>query len=147
MLPWLAARGVEFVEQPLPRGQEADLPALFQDRPLPLYVDESVRIARDVPPLAHCVDGVNLKLMKCGGIREALRIIHTARACGLKVMIGCMSETSLAISAAAQLAPLADALDLDSHLNLNPDPFTGACYQDGRVVPNREPGLGVVRKG
>lgn len=79
MLQWLAERNVEFVEQPLPRGQEADLPALFHDRPLPLYVDESVCIAQDVPMLANCVDGVNLKLMKCGGIREAVRIIHADR--------------------------------------------------------------------
>lgn len=143
MLSWLAERGVEFVEQPLLRGQEADLPALHRDAPLPLYVDESVRQARDIPPLAHAVDGVNLKLMKCGGLREALRIIHTARAHGLKVMIGCMSETSLAITAAAHLGPLVDALDLDSHLNLNPDPFIGATYADGRVIPTDAPGLGV----
>ena len=89
------------------------------------------------------VDGVNLKLMKCGGLREALRIIHTARAHGLKVMIGCMSETSLAITAAAQLGPLVDALDLDSHLNLNPDPFTGAAYAEGIITPTNAPGLGV----
>ena len=143
MLQWLATRNVEFVEQPLPRGQEADLPALYHDRPLPIYVDESVRTAQDVPPLAHCVDGINLKLMKCGGIREALRIIHTAHACQLKVMIGCMSETSLAITAAAHLGSLADALDLDSHLNLNPDPYIGAMYFDGRVIPTDLPGLGV----
>ena len=143
MLSWLAERGVEFVEQPLLRGQEADLPALHHNAPLPLYVDESVRQARDIPPLANAVDGVNLKLMKCGGLREALRIIHTARAHGLRVMIGCMSETSLAITAAAHLGPLVDALDLDSHLNLNPDPFVGATYADGRVIPNDAPGLGV----
>ena len=143
MLSWLAKRGVEFVEQPLPRGQEADLPALHRNAPLPLYVDESVRQARDIPPLAHAVDGVNLKLMKCGGLREALRIIHTARAHDLKVMIGCMSETSLAITSAAHLGPLVDALDLDSHLNLNPDPFVGAIYTRGRVIPTDAPGLGV----
>ena len=145
MMMWLAARDVEFVEQPLPRGQEADLPAVYHNAPLPLYVDESVRVARDVPPLAQSIDGVNLKLMKCGGLREALRIIHTARAHGLKLMIGCMSETSLAISAAAQLGPLVDALDLDSHLNLNPDPYVGATYADGIVRPNDAPGLGVTR--
>ena len=143
MMVWLAARNVEFVEQPLPRGQEVDLPALHRNAPLPLYVDESIRQARDIPPLAGSVDGVNLKLMKCGGLREALRIIHTARAHGLKVMIGCMSETSLAITAAAHLGPLLDALDLDSHLNLNPDPFVGATYTTGRVVPTEAPGLGV----
>ena len=93
--------------------------------------------------LAHAIHGVNLKLMKCGGIGEALRIIHTAKAHGLKVMIGCMGESSLAISAGAQLGGLVDALDLDSHLNLLDDPFVGASYADGSVVANDAPGLGV----
>ncbi len=143
MLAWLAERGVLFVEQPLPRGREADLKTLHKNAPLPLYVDESVRTCRDIPPLAKYVDGVNLKLMKCGGLREALRIIHTARAHDLKLMIGCMSETSLAITAAAQLGSLVDELDLDSHLNLNPDPFTGAAYAEGIITPTNAPGLGV----
>ncbi len=142
-LDWLAERNVAFVEQPLPRGREADLAVLHKHAPLPIYVDESVRTARDIPPLAKNVDGVNLKLMKCGGLREALRIIHTARAHGLKLMIGCMSETSLAITAAAQLGSLVDELDLDSHLNLNPDPFVGATYANGTVSPTDAPGLGV----
>ncbi|HLV81801.1 MAG TPA: dipeptide epimerase [Chthonomonadaceae bacterium] len=145
MLPWLAARGVEFVEQPLARGEEAGLPAVHADSPLPIFVDESMSLAADIPPLAAHVDGVNLKLMKCGGLREALRIIHTARAHGLKVMIGCMSESSLAITAAAHLSPLADALDLDSHLNLHSDPFIGAILHEGRIVPGDAPGLGVQR--
>jgi L-alanine-DL-glutamate epimerase-like enolase superfamily enzyme len=143
MIPWLEDRGVEFVEQPLPRGQEADLPAIYFDSPLPIYADESIRVAADVPGLADRVDGVNLKLMKCGGLREAMRIIQVARAHGLKVMMGCMSESSLAITAAAHLSPLADALDLDSHLNLLPDPYVGAVLQNGRILPNDEPGLGV----
>lgn len=146
MIRWLAARGVEFVEQPLPRGQEADLPALHHDSPLPLFVDESVYRSSDIPPLAPYIEGVNLKLMKSGGIREAIRIIHTARACNLQVMIGCMSESALAITAAAQISPLVDALDLDSHLNLTNDPFTGAEWRDGRVLPNDLPGLGVLYK-
>ncbi len=143
MITWLAARGVEFVEQPLPRGQECDLPAIHANSPLPIFADESVYSAADIPPIAAGIDGVNLKLMKCGGIREALRIIHTARAHGLKVMIGCMSESSLAITAAAHISPLADALDLDSHLNLRDDPFIGADYSGGFVIPNDLPGLGV----
>jgi L-alanine-DL-glutamate epimerase-like enolase superfamily enzyme len=143
MVRWLAKRGVEFVEQPLPRGQEADLSAVSRDSPLPIFVDESVYVASDIPPLASHIHGVNLKLMKCGGLREALRILHTARAHGLQVMMGCMSESSLAITAAAHLSPLADALDLDSHLNLRPDPFAGAALQEGRIVPGDAPGLGV----
>ncbi len=146
MLIWLHARGVEFVEQPLRRGQEADLPALRHNAPLPLYLDETIRTACDIPAVARAVDGVNLKLMKCGGLREALRIIHTARAHNLKVMIGCMSETSLAITAAAHLAPLVDTLDLDSHLNLNPDPFVGATYSRGQIIAPDLPGLGVIRR-
>lgn len=144
MLRWLAERQVTFVEQPLRRGQESDLPAVRHDSPLPIFVDESVYMAADIPPLAAHVDGVNLKLMKCGGLREALRIIHVARAHGLQVMMGCMSESSLAITAAAHISPLADALDLDSHLNLLPDPYIGARWQDGRVVPTDAPGLGVM---
>src|SRR5205823_2842854 len=139
----LAERGVEFVEQPLARGQEADLPAVRHGSPLPIYVDESVYVAADLPAIVDGADGVNLKLMKCGGLREALRIVHTARAHGLMVMMGCMSESSLAISAAAHLSPLADHLDLDSHLNLRDDPFVGATFETGRVVPNDAPGLGV----
>lgn len=144
MLRWLADRGVEYVEQPLPRGQEDDLPAVLANRPLPVFVDESCRVAADVPGLAaRGVDGVNLKLMKAGGIREGLRVIHAARAHGLQVMMGCMSESSLAIAASAALSPFADHLDLDSHLNLLPDPFTGLGWRDGCVIPSDAPGLGV----
>jgi L-alanine-DL-glutamate epimerase-like enolase superfamily enzyme len=147
MIAWLAGRGVEFVEQPLARGRECELPDVHHNSSLPIYADESISMASDIPPLADRIDGVNLKLMKCGGLREALRIIHTARAHGLKVMMGCMSESSLAITAAACLSPLADALDLDSHLNLLNDPFVGAEYRAGRVVPNSLPGLGVRQVG
>lgn len=146
MMRWLAERGVEYVEQPLARGQEADLPAVLKDRPLPVFADESCRVAADVPRLAALgVDGVNLKLMKAGGIREGLRVIHAARAHGLQVMMGCMSESSLAIAASVALSPYADHLDLDSHLNLLPDPFTGLSWTGGRVLPSDTPGLGVER--
>jgi muconate cycloisomerase len=143
MMRWLADRGVEYVEQPLAKGREDELPALFSGRPLPLFADESCRVAEDVPRLADRVDGVNLKLMKAGGIRAGLRLIHAARAHGLSVMMGCMSESSLAISASAALSPYADHLDLDSQLNLAPDPFTGLRWTNGRVLPGDGPGLGV----
>lgn len=143
MIEWLAARGVEYVEQPLVRGRESDLAELHRSSALPIYADESIYLAEDIPPLAEHIDGVNLKLMKCGGITEAIRIIHTARAHNLRVMFGCMSETSLAITAAAQISPLSDELDLDSHLNLLPDPFAGAELVEGRIVPGDAPGLGV----
>jgi L-alanine-DL-glutamate epimerase-like enolase superfamily enzyme len=143
MCRWLAARGVEYVEQPLPRGAEDDLPYLHRESPLPIFVDESCFDSRDVVRLADRVHGVNIKLMKCGGLSEALRMVHTARALGLQVMYGCYSDSSLAISAASQIAPLADHLDLDSHLNLLDDPFIGAELHDGKVIPTRAPGLGV----
>lgn len=143
---WLADRGVELIEQPLAQGQEADLLRIHQGATLPIVADESIRTSADVAALADRVDGVNLKLMKCGGIDEALRIIHTARAHGLTVMIGCMGESSLAIGAGAQLAPFVDHLDLDSHLNLLDDPFDGPTFADGIVRPNDRPGLGVQWK-
>lgn len=144
MLPWLADQGVELVEQPLPAGQEARLAEVRADSPVPLFADESCRTAEDAARLAGLVDGVNLKLMKAGGVREGLRLIHTARAHGLRVMIGCMSESSLGISAAAALGAFADFLDLDSHLNLAQDPFHGLRWEEGRVVPSLAPGLGVA---
>jgi L-alanine-DL-glutamate epimerase-like enolase superfamily enzyme len=143
MCKWLAERGVAYVEQPLPVGREAELAAVRAASPIPLFADESCRFAADVPKLAGLVDGINLKLMKAGGIREGLRVIHTAKAHGLKVMMGCMSESSLAIAASVHLSPLADFLDLDSHLNLLPDPCCGLRWEEGRVLPSEAPGLGV----
>jgi L-alanine-DL-glutamate epimerase-like enolase superfamily enzyme len=143
MIEWLSNQGVDYVEQPLIRGTEHHFAALHRDSALPIYADESAAICADIPSLVGTVDGINIKLMKCGGITEALRMVHTARAHGLRVMYGCMSETSLAISAAAHISPLADELDLDSHLNLMPDPFIGAELVQGRIVPNSNPGLGV----
>ena len=100
----------------------------------------------DVPGLADRVDGVNLKLMKCGGVTEALRIVATARAHGLKTMIGCMGESSVAIAAGASLAALFDHIDLDSHLNLDPDPGEGAPFADGATLPENRPGHGGALK-
>lgn len=142
MMKWLAGRGVEFVEQPLEAGREADLPALYKNRPLPIFVDESCRFAADLPDWAESVDGVNLKLMKCGGITGALRIIAVAGALRLKTMAGCMSESSLSISAAAALGGALDYIDLDSQLNLDPDPCRGAQLVDGIVTPPDAPGHG-----
>ena len=146
MIPWLAERGVEMVEQPLAKGDEEGLVAVHHFSALPVFVDESISTARDIVSLADRVDGVNLKLMKTGGISEALRLIHTARAHGLKVMIGCMGESSLSIAAGAQLSALVDAVDLDSHLNLINDPFTGTRFVNGRVLPGDGPGLGISRR-
>ncbi|MDZ7958340.1 MAG: dipeptide epimerase [Aulosira sp. DedQUE10] len=143
MTSWLADLGIKYVEQPLPRGQEQSLAELKARSPLPIFVDESCFTSTDIPKLANYVDGINIKLMKSGGLTEAMRMVHTAKAYGLQVMFGCYSDSSLANTAAAQLAPLADYLDLDSHLNLIDDPFTGALIQEGKVLPNDLPGLGV----
>ncbi|MEO1376912.1 MAG: dipeptide epimerase [Cyanobacteria bacterium J06635_10] len=139
----LADMGVKYVEQPLARGEENSLTELKKSSPLPIFVDESCFTSADIPNLAQCADGVNIKLMKSGGLTEAMRMIHTARACGLQIMFGCYSDSALANTAAAQLAPLADYLDLDSHLNLIDDPFTGALIEEGKILPNNLPGLGV----
>lgn len=147
MIPWLEGRGVDMIEQPLVEGSESELGAVCEVANVPVFLDESIRTSADVARYASLIDGVNLKLMKCGGLREALRIVHTARALGLQVMIGCMGESSLAISGGAQLSGLMDAIDLDSHLNLIDDPFEGAAYVDGRVMANDRPGLGVDWKG
>lgn len=143
MLAWLAERGVGYVEQPLVEGAEDQLPELFEGRPLPIFVDESCRFAHSIPKLAGKVDGINLKLMKCGGPTEALRIVAAARAHGLQTMIGCMSEGSVAIGAGAHLGSLFDHIDLDSHLNLDPDPAQGLEFVEGVVLPRAVPGLGV----
>jgi L-alanine-DL-glutamate epimerase-like enolase superfamily enzyme len=145
MSHWLAEQGVTYIEQPLDKGQESDLPELYRQSPLPIFVDESCFDSRDIPKLADRVHGINIKLMKSGGLSEALRMVYTAKACGLQVMFGCYSDSALANTAAAHLAPFADHLDLDSHLNLIDDPFIGAALENGRLVPNDLPGLGVQR--
>ena len=142
MMQWLAGQGVDYVEQPLVEGAEGDLPRIFEGRPLPIFVDESCRFSPDIPKWGNAVDGINLKLMKCGGITEALRIVATARAFGLRTMIGCMSESSIAIAAGASLGSLFDYIDLDSHLNLNPDPADGAPIVDGAIQCSEQPGHG-----
>ncbi|NET24679.1 dipeptide epimerase [Okeania sp. SIO1I7] len=144
MCDWLATVGVIYVEQPLAAiSAIADLPHLYRRSPLPIFVDESCFTAKNIPVLAEMVHGINIKLMKSGGLTEAMRMVYVAKACGLKVMFGCYSDSCLANTAAAQLAPLADYLDLDSHLNLIDDPFIGAVMEKGRLLPNDLPGLGV----
>ncbi len=146
MMQWIAERGADYIEQPLKEGEEDALPEIFHNRPLPIYIDESCRHAADVSKWAHTVDGVNMKLMKCGGVTGALRIMAAAKEYKLKTMIGCMGESSMSISAAAALTGIIDHIDLDSHLNLDPDPCTGARLQDGVVVPLPIPGHGASLK-
>ena len=146
MAPMLQELGVEFIEQPLP-PQDIDGLRFVRERcALPIVADESCLMSADVAKLAGVVDGVNLKLAKCGSLREALRIIHTARAHGMLVMAGCMIETSLGITAAAHLSPLLDCVDLDGAALLRDDPFSGATITNGIVALPTAPGLGVTRR-
>jgi len=142
-LEWLEAMGVELVEQPLPAGQLEEMRELRRSSPLPLFADESVHRAADIPRLAGAFDGINIKLMKCGGLGEARRMIAVARAHGMQVMLGCMVESSLAITAAAHLSPLVDFADLDGNLLIDNDPFVGVTVKGGRLVLPEGPGLGV----
>ncbi|MBW4664827.1 MAG: dipeptide epimerase [Chroococcus sp. CMT-3BRIN-NPC107] len=146
MSAWLGNLGVKYIEQPLARGEENKLLELKMRSPLPIFVDESCMTSQDIPILANSVAGINIKLMKAGGLSEALRMVHTAKAYGLQIMFGCYSDSTLANTAAVHLSPLADYLDLDSHLNLIDDPFSGAIMQQGRLQPNNKPGLGVERR-
>lgn len=142
----LARFGIELVEQPVAAHDIDGLRFVRERSPLPIFADESCVTAVDVPRLAGAVDGINIKLAKCGGIAEALRMIHVARAHNLQVMLGCMVETSLGIAAAAQLAPLADFADLDGAALLADDPFTGLSIARGRIHLTTEPGLGVSKR-
>lgn len=143
-MPMLRDFGVEFVEQPLPRHDLDGLRLLRERAPLPIVADESCHTLADIPRLAGVVDGINIKLAKCGSLREAMRMIHCARAHGLRVMLGCMLESTLGVAAAIQLAPLVDDVDLDGAALLASDPFRGPGLEpDGSLRFNTAPGLGV----
>ena len=136
---------VRLIEQPIPASAGPGTLHEVTDaaEPVPVIADESAVDARDVPRLAGCVSGVNVKLAKCGGIRRALEMIHVARAHGMLVMLGCMVETSLGIAAAAQVSGLVDFVDLDGAMLLADDPFAGLVYEKGRILLSESPGLGV----
>jgi L-alanine-DL-glutamate epimerase-like enolase superfamily enzyme len=146
MIEWLATRGVIFIEQPMPKENPADTAWLRERSPLPLIADESVQRLPDVRRALGVFDGINIKLMKCTGLREAHDMITVARTLGLKVMLGCMTETSCAISAAAQLSPLVDWADLDGALLIKNDVFLGTTVVDGKLTLNDLPGIGVVKR-
>jgi len=144
LMPELIELGVELVEQPFPAADRDSFLALRELRPrLPVVVDEGCRDLADVAGVASYADAINVKLAKSGGLREAIRMVHAARALGLGVMLGCMLESQLAISQAAQVASLVDWVDLDGHLLLERSPWEGRTLEDGRVLPSHEPGLGV----
>jgi len=146
MIDVLLDYDVEFVEQPVAAHDIDGLRFVRERSPLPIIADESCLVATDVPRLAGAVDGINLKLAKCGGLREAMKIVATARAHDMSVMAGCMVETSLGITAAAHLAPVLDYADLDGAALLARDPFVGATIIAGQVVLPETPGLGVRRR-
>lgn len=139
----LAPYTIEFVEQPVAPRDLAGLKLVRENVPLPIIADESCVTVEDIPRVAECVDGINIKLMKCGGLRHALKMIHVARAHNLRVMIGCMIESSLAITAAAHLTPLVDYADLDGHLLIDNDPYMGVDVLNGKLLLPEGPGLGV----
>ena len=140
---WLADLGVEFVEQPVPAENPAGLKRVYERSALPVAADESCVTLPDVPAVADRTDIVNLKLMKCGGLREAVRMVHTARAHGLEVMLGCMVESTASIAAACHLAPLVDYVDLDGALLLADDAYEGPSYEGGTLAFPGRPGTGV----
>jgi L-alanine-DL-glutamate epimerase-like enolase superfamily enzyme len=133
---------IEYCEQPLPAG-DPDGPRLKAASPVPIYVDEDCHTLADVAACTERAHGINIKLAKSGGIREAVRMAHAARALGLGVMLGCMIESGLGISAAAQIASLCDHVDLDGNLLLAEDPWPGVEFRDGVQLPSERPGLGV----
>ena len=138
----LAGLGVQYVEQPLSAGHSGG--AQLKERSLlPIYLDEDVHTTRDIREAADRAHGINIKLAKSGGIREAIRMAHAARALDLGVMLGCMVESSLGIAAAAQMSSLCDHVDLDGNLLLADDPWTGVDFVDGVQLPSEQPGLGV----
>ena len=146
LTPELTELGVEFVEQPFPAA-DIDSFLAYREVPnrLPVLIDEGCKDLASVAEIATYADGIVIKLSKCGGIREALRMIHAARALGLQVMLGCMIESELGIAQAAQLGSLVDYVDLDGHLLISSRPFTGLGLLDGRLVLSDKPGLGVER--
>jgi L-alanine-DL-glutamate epimerase-like enolase superfamily enzyme len=135
---------VEYVEQPLSTGSLRKLRELKKKSPLPIYVDEDVHRCDTFPELLEVCHGINLKLIKTGGILEARRMAANANTFGLKTMMGCMLETSVAITAAAHIGSLFDSLDLDGHLLLSNDPFDGMKVEKGHVKMPDRPGLGVI---
>ncbi|MGB7061406.1 MAG: dipeptide epimerase [Candidatus Zixiibacteriota bacterium] len=137
---------IEFVEQPIDPQDKTGLKRIKEKAGVPIIIDEDLMTSKDIPEFVGCCDGINIKLAKCGGIREASRMIHVARAHGLKVMLGCMIESSVGIAAAAQLGSLVDFLDLDGNLLVANDPFEGLRLEKGKLYLSDLPGLGIVPK-
>lgn len=144
MIHWLKEQGIVMVEQPMPKTQLDDIAWVTQQSPLPVFADESLQRLDDVIRLRGAFTGINIKLMKCTGMREAWKMLTLARAFGMRVMVGCMTETSCAVSAAAQLSPAVDFADLDGNLLISNDLFKGMEVVNGKITLTDRPGIGVI---
>ena len=143
---WLAEQGVVMVEQPMPKERLDDIAWITEHSPVPIFADESIQRLRDIPAIKGAFSGVNIKLMKCTGLLEARKMLTYARAEGMKVMLGCMTETSCACTAAAHLSPGVDFADLDGNLLISNDLFEGMTVRDGRMILPDRPGLGLKKR-
>lgn len=145
MIHWLKEQGIVMVEQPMPKTRLDDIAWITQQSPLPIFADESIQRLKDIPKLKGAFTGINIKLMKCTGMREAWKMLNLARALDMKVMVGCMTETSCAISAASQFSPAVDFADLDGALLIANDRFRGMEVVKGKITLPDLPGIGVVK--
>jgi len=146
MIYWLKDRGVKLVEQPMPKNQLDDMAWLTENSPLPTFADEALQRIPDVIKAHGIYSGINIKLMKCTGLREAHKMLNLAKSLDMQVMLGCMTETSCAISAMSQLAPEAEWADLDGNLLIGNDPFEGTLIVDGKVTLTDAPGIGLTKR-
>ncbi len=144
MIHWLKDQGVTLIEQPMPDSMEKELKWLIDKSPLPVFADEGIKTIEDIERRKGLYDGVNIKLMKCGGMRNAYRILSIAREAGMKVMIGCMTETSCGVSAASQLSPAADYADLDGNLLISNDCYKGVTVVGGKICLSEKHGIGIT---
>lgn len=142
---WLKEHGIVMVEQPMPKELKDDIAWLTEKSPLPIFADEAIQRLKDIKNVAGAYSGINIKLMKCTGMHEAWKMLNYARAIGMKVMVGCMTETSCALSAAAQLSPAVDFADLDGNLLISNDRFKGMEVVKGKITLPDRPGIGVVK--
>ena len=144
MIHWLAEHGVVMVEQPMPKEMLDENAWITENSPLPTFADEAIQRLKDIPSIKGAYTGINIKLMKCTGMREAWKMANYAHAEGMRVMVGCMTETSCAVSAAAQLSPIVDFADLDGNLLISNDRFEGMTVVKGKITLPDRPGIGIV---
>jgi L-alanine-DL-glutamate epimerase-like enolase superfamily enzyme len=144
MAQWLSEKGVLFIEQPMPKEQVDDIAWLTERSPLPIIADEALQTVDDLLTMKGVYSGINIKLMKCGGMMSAYKMAVMARQMDMKILIGCMTETSCAVSAAAQLSPMVDWADLDGNLLISNDIYEGMTVVDGKIVLPDRPGIGIV---